>query len=43
MGIYRGEVEEIMFALADLKVGMRDLLSLFFEEDDGEEEEEGDL
>jgi hypothetical protein len=40
MGIYRGEVVEIMFALADIKADLRDLVQYFLEEDDGEEAEE---
>ena len=40
-GIYRGEVETIMFALADITVAVRTILS--FIEGDGHEEEEEDL
>jgi hypothetical protein len=39
-GIYRGEVIAIMEALADLKFGLRRLLSYIGEEDDGEAEED---
>ena len=39
-GIYRGEVETIMFALADITVEVRTILS-YIEGGDDEEEEEG--
>jgi hypothetical protein len=39
-GIYRGEVIEIMGALADLRVGIDEILSYLRDEDDEEEEEE---
>jgi len=44
MGIYRGEVASIIWALADLRVRVDKVLELL-EEEDGEEEEEqeGDL
>ncbi len=39
-GIYRGQVIEIMGALADLKVDVKTILGYIEREDDGEEEEE---
>jgi hypothetical protein len=39
-GIYRGEVLEIMGALADISVGVRRILDQIQGEDDGEEEED---
>ena len=39
-GIYRGEVQSIMIALADIHVGVTALLD-YIEGDDDEEEEEG--
>jgi hypothetical protein len=40
MGIYRGEVYEIMGALADLKVDVNEVLSYLRDEDDDDETEE---
>ena len=42
MGIYRGEVREIMFALADLRADVRKIVG-YIEGNDDEEEEEEDL
>lgn len=42
-GIYRREVYEIMFGLADLKIDVRKILSYIEDEDHGEEEEGEDL
>jgi hypothetical protein len=39
-GIYRGEVLEMMGALADISVGVQRLLSHIEGEDDAEEEED---
>jgi hypothetical protein len=39
-GIYRGEVTAIMFGIADLKVGVEEILSYLRDEDEDEEEEE---
>jgi hypothetical protein len=40
-GIYRGEVETMMGALADIHVGVEQILAFLYGEDgDGEEEEE---
>ena len=41
MGIYRGEVTTIMWALADIYVNTERLLGLF-EDEDGEEEDQED-
>lgn len=38
-GIYRGEVLDIMGALADLRSDVADILELLGEEEDGQEEE----
>lgn len=40
MGIYRGEVTDIIDALVDIKYGVRRILRYIEDEDDGEEEEE---
>lgn len=40
MGIYRGEVKAIRFALADLRVDVDEILSYFRDEDDDDETEE---
>jgi hypothetical protein len=39
-GIYRGEVLEMMGALADISVGVQQILSQIEGEDDAEEEED---
>ena len=41
-GIYRGEVFEIVGALADLRVGVNAILRYLGEDDDEEEEEEAE-
>ena len=40
MGIYRDEVTEILWALADIKAGVLQVLRYIEEADDGEEEAE---
>ena len=43
MGIYRGEVYEIMGALADLRADVREIVRYLLDEDDDETEEEESL
>jgi hypothetical protein len=40
MGIYRGEVYEIMGSLADLKAEVREIIGYLTDEDEDDEEEE---
>ena len=41
-GIYRGEVQAIMIALADIRANTRAILRVLTDDEDGDEEEEAD-